>query len=360
MTAAMPHKLPRFVHHEIKRHGNPRWYFRRGHAPRIRLPDDYGTVEWFAAYDRAMGGARDRKPRYADGSFAWGLAAYYKSQAWAALSPATQRPRRNVFKHIEKDHGAILLPQWTRREIVAGRDKRADRPAASGMFIKAMRGLFQWLLDAEHIKVDPTLGVKLVETRTDGFEAWTIDDLAAYRAHWPLGTRQRVAVEVIFAGGFRRGDAVRVGRQHVRGGVIRLDTEKTGERVIVSVSDELDVALKAGPTCDFAFIVSARRQALRQRVVRQQFSRLVYGGWRHQKRPRTPQTGGNAGRRGRIHRGGTRGEVWLGGPENAFALHPVGRPREAISQRFGEDETANKESRTCRLMFPHLSMKSIS
>jgi integrase len=257
MTATMPHKLPRFVHREINRHGNPRWYFRRGHAPRIRLPDEYGTAEWFTAYDKALGGDRARKPRYADGSFAWGLAAYYKSQAWAALGPATQRQRRNVFKHIEAQHGAIMLTQWTRREIVAGRDKRADRPAASGMFIKAMRGLFQWLLDAEHIKVDPTQGVKLVETRTDGFEAWTIDDLAAYRAQWPLGTRQRVAVEVIFAGGFRRGDAVRVGRQHVRDGVIRIDTEKTGERVVVPVSDTLDAALKAGPTGDLAFIVSA-------------------------------------------------------------------------------------------------------
>lgn len=88
-------------------------------------------------------------------------------------------------------------------------------------------------------------------------EAWTIEDPAAYRAHWSLGTRQRFAVEVVFAGGFRRGDAIRVGRQHVRDGVIRLDTEKTGERVIVTVSDALDAAIKAGPVGDLAFIVSA-------------------------------------------------------------------------------------------------------
>jgi site-specific recombinase XerD len=257
MIGSMPHKLPRFIHHEINRHGIPHWYFRRGHGPRIRLPDEYGTVEWFAAYDKALGGSRERKPRYAAGSFAWGLAAYYKSQAWSALSPATQRQRRNVFKHIEAQHGGTLLAQWTRREIAAGRDKRADRPAAAGMFLKAMRGLFQWLLDAEHITSDPTQSVKMVESRTDGFESWTIEDLAAYRAHWPLGTRQRVAVEVIFAGGFRRGDAVRVGRQHVRDGVIRIDTEKTGERVIVTVSDALDAALKAGRVGDLAFIVSA-------------------------------------------------------------------------------------------------------
>jgi hypothetical protein len=48
--------------------------------------------------------------------------------------------------------------------------------------------------------------------------------------------------------GLRGGDAVRVGRPHLRDGVIRLATEKTGKRVAVAVPGALAEALAAGPT----------------------------------------------------------------------------------------------------------------
>ena len=81
--------------------------------------------------------------------------------------------------------------------------------------------------------------------------------MAAYRAHWTLGTHQRVAFEVLRETGLRRGDAVRVGRQHVRNGVIRLATEKTGEHVSIAISDVLAAALAAGPVGHMTFIVGA-------------------------------------------------------------------------------------------------------
>ena len=105
---------------------------------------------------------------------------------------------------------------------------------------------FDLALEAGHVTTNPTEGVKIVEVATEGFEPWTDDDVAAYRARWPLGTRQRVAFEVLRETGLRRGDAVRVGRQHVKNGVLRLPTEKTGERVAIAVSDILAAAIEAG------------------------------------------------------------------------------------------------------------------
>jgi integrase len=55
--------------------------------------------------------------------------------------------------------------------------------------------------------------------------------------------------------GLRRGDAVRVGRAHVRDGVIRIFTEKTGVRVSIAVSEALAAAIEAGPVGDLTFIV---------------------------------------------------------------------------------------------------------
>jgi hypothetical protein len=44
---------------------------------------------------------------------------------------------------------------------------------------------------------------------------------------------------------------------HVRDGVIRLMTEKTGQQVSIAVSDALVEAIKAGPIGDMTFIVGA-------------------------------------------------------------------------------------------------------
>ena len=56
---------------------------------------------------------------------------------------------------------------------------------------------------------------------------WTEDDVAAYEKRWPVGTRQRVWLDVLLYTGLRRGDAVRLGRQHIRDGLATLKTEKT-------------------------------------------------------------------------------------------------------------------------------------
>jgi integrase len=251
----MRRKLPPFLHHEITRHLKPVWYFRRGKGPRVRIPGEFGSVEFMRAYDDALKGARAARREHAQASFAWGLALYKQSQEWLALSPATRRQRANVFKHIEAAVGGSPLRDWKRGDIAAGRDKRSATPAAAGMFVKALRGFFRWALEAGHVKTNPTEGVKIVEVATEGFEPWTDDDVAAYRARWPLGTRQRVGFEVLRETGLRRGDAVRVGRQHVKDSVIRIGTEKTGERVAVAMSDALAEAVQAGPVGDMTFII---------------------------------------------------------------------------------------------------------
>src|ERR1700722_6962290 len=124
----MPPKLPPFLHHEISRHGRPIWYFRRGHARRIRLPGEYGSAEFLAAYDAALGGGAKGHKSPPSGSFAWGLSLYRQSQTWGALSPATRRKRDNIFARIAKTHGETTLSAWKPGDIAAGRDTRTATP----------------------------------------------------------------------------------------------------------------------------------------------------------------------------------------------------------------------------------------
>jgi integrase len=96
----------------------------------------------------------------------------------------------------------------------------------------------------------------------DGFIAWTEEHAAAYQARWPIGTRQQVWFDVLLYTGLRRGDAVRVGRQHARGGSIK--TEKGGFTVEVPVFilPVLQETLDAGPCGDLRFIVGENGRLL--------------------------------------------------------------------------------------------------
>jgi integrase len=64
--------------------------------------------------------------------------------------------------------------------------------------------------------------------------------------------------------GLRRGDAVRLGRQHVRDGVATIRTEKSQGEVEVSIPllPPLLEAVRIGPTADLAFICGASGKAM--------------------------------------------------------------------------------------------------
>jgi integrase len=88
--------------------------------------------------------------------------------------------------------------------------------------------------EAGHVAVDPTAGVKdPAERRSEGFVAWMEEDIEAYQERYPLGTKERVWLDVLLYTGLRRGDAVRLGRQHVgRDGIARQRAPGEGSRQV--------------------------------------------------------------------------------------------------------------------------------
>ena len=125
-----------------------------------------------------------------------------------------------------------------------------------------MRGLFRWAVKAKLVKADPTISVDgPIMPKTEGFPAWTEEDVSAYERRWPIGTRQRVWLDVLLFTGLRRGDAARLGRQHVRHGTATLTTEKKGTVVSLPILPILQKTLEMGPCADLAFIANASRSA---------------------------------------------------------------------------------------------------
>jgi site-specific recombinase XerD len=136
----------------------------------------------------------------------WLVALYRETTAWTNLSLATRRQRENILKHVLNTAGDQPLSRVTKASVIAGKDRRTGHQARH--FLDAMRGLFKWATDAGLVKEDPTDRVKAVKLKIKGFPPWGDEDVAAYRDRWPIGTRQRVWLEVLISTGLRRGDAV--------------------------------------------------------------------------------------------------------------------------------------------------------
>lgn len=256
------HDMPRprlpYLACERNRHGTLVWYFRRGKGARIRLRGDYGSVEFREAYEAALVGNGIKHPtRAKSGSLAWLVAQYRETSAWSSLAPATRRARDNIFSRVIASAGKEEFSAINRPSIMAAMDSRKDTPAAAKNFLKTMRGLFAWAVDAEYVRTDPTAGIKSKLPRSNGFHVWTQAEVDKFEARWPIGTRERLALCILKYTMLRRGDAAKLGRQHIKDGVISIQTEKTGSWVHIPVHAELAAAIDALPKNGLALIAKA-------------------------------------------------------------------------------------------------------
>jgi integrase len=252
----MPRPRPPYLSYEVTRHGRPVWYVRRN-GKRIRLRAEFGTPEFDMEYRAAIAGEPLKSKASNEGTLAWLIERYRETAVWSQLSAATRRQRENIFLHVIETAGTQPITKITTASIVAGRERRAATPAQARNFLDAMRGLFRWATDTRMVKADPTISVKSPSRKKGpGFRPWTEDDVAAYERCWPIGTRQRVWLHVLLYTGLRRGDAVCLGRQHVRDGIATIKTEKSGYTVTVTlpILDALAETLVAGPCGDLTFI----------------------------------------------------------------------------------------------------------
>jgi integrase len=222
----------------------------------LRAP--YGSAEFMREYREAVENPRAHGPLKGEGTFEWLWTLYKRSPAWASLRPATQRDRERLMRLSLERAGDQPLETFTRKFIVAGRDARSATPGAARNHLNTMRALFAWAVDAGHVETDPTIGVKAPKQKADGgFHTWTAEEMARFEARWPLGTRERLAYDILLWTGLRRGDAARLGPQHVQDGQIVIETEKTRHEVVMPILEPLSRSIAATPCGNDSFVVTA-------------------------------------------------------------------------------------------------------
>ncbi|MBY5736406.1 tyrosine-type recombinase/integrase [Rhizobium leguminosarum] len=254
----MPRVLPLYVTKEKSRHGKIVFYFRIGKGERIRLLGVPGSREFKVAYQAALTGQHLAQPyqqEYAR-SLRWLIRQYMGSTDWESLGVATRKQRGLFYKQIVDASGEFDCRLVRDSDIREALKRRSKTPSLANNYLKAVRSLFKWARTNKHIEVDPTLGVERLKVATsDGFPIWTIEDIHDFMERWPVGTRERLALEILIASGLRRSDIALAGRQHMRDGIFSIKTAKTKTQVTMEFSNRVLEMIEQTETGDFAFIV---------------------------------------------------------------------------------------------------------
>jgi integrase len=238
-------------------------FFRRRGYPSARLPGSIGSAEFLAAYHACLRGEHsapaiaEMKARSGPGTINAAVALYLDSNAFMQFGKSTRALRRSILKKFCELVGDKPLALLNRKYIDRLLQSMLS-PVVARTWLLALRPLLQWAMTAQMIEADPTVGIKIKLPKSDGHETWTDEQVAQFEARWPIGTRERLALALLVHTGQRRGDVLRMGRQHIRDGVLTIKQQKTGVEVDIPVHPELAAAIAACPSEHLTFLTTER------------------------------------------------------------------------------------------------------
>jgi integrase len=249
---ARKRKLDEFVSVFVDRHHKERFRFRRnGFSAYLPSPS---SKEYRAAYEEALGRAAGRIPlesRSIPMSVSDLVPRFYDSVKFKRGGDQWRKTRRQVLEAFRDEFGNDLVADFRPRhidKILANKMEKADGKGgthAAKRLREQLEALFAFAVKLEWIRSNPVEQAEEVEHRPQGFYAWTESDILRFRDHWPLGTKPRLALELMLWTGARRGDARLL--PPPKGGRIVGKAGKTGKAFNLPVAPPLAAAIEAMP-----------------------------------------------------------------------------------------------------------------
>ena len=136
----------------------------------------------------------------------------------------------------------------TRQHINAMLAQKVTTPAAANHWLRLVKALMQLAVEEGWRKDNPTIGIKRIKNRSDGFHTWDENEIAQFEARHPVGSKARLALALLLYTAQRRSDVVRMGRQHVRNGVVHVRQQKTGAMLAIPLHPALAAIIEATPS----------------------------------------------------------------------------------------------------------------
>lgn len=260
----------------LDRHGKERHRFRRAGFQGGYFHHPVGSEEYLAEYHAFMSGQEAPKvvrakviPRSIDDL----LLRYYGSNDFRGSAQMhTLHNRKAVLEAFRNGtvkggarRGAMPVASATfdkmDRVIAKAAEKKPDGtggPFAAQFLKKQLTRMFNYAVKLAWIPRNPMDFVSYSAPKTSGYHSITEDEIEQYRARHPLGTKARLAMEILLWTGKRRSDGRILGKQNYRDGMMWGRDQKTGKEWWLPIAPQLREAIDAMPPHDhLCFLVSA-------------------------------------------------------------------------------------------------------
>ena len=250
--------LPKYCYWQKDRHGKDRVRFRRGGVSIYLTGTPWGPDfmrQYAIALDRAQAPSAYGASRA--GSID-ALVSSYRELVLPTLAPTTRNIRRGILARFCADFGRDLVSNFESRHLTAIINAKLATPHAGNNLRKVLRTLFKHAVRLGWRKDNPVAETDRLKIAGSGFHTWTDCEIEQYRKNWPLGTQQRLAMELALETTSRRTDVTMIGPQHRRmtpdGDVLDLRHTKNNAEAFIPLTDELRAAIEACPTRHLTYL----------------------------------------------------------------------------------------------------------
>lgn len=241
------------------RHGKLRWRWRKKGYPTYYFSNPPDTPGFRVELEACLAGApiRAGEGRCIPRSVGDLIVRYYGSANFNRGGDADKQRRRlliesfraqfadDLVAHFRWDHIEAILAERAKKTL-NDRGRMVGGPVAALNLRKQLRRLFAYAKRLEWISENPVDDAERVPApKTGGYHSWSEEEIAAYQARHPLGTRARLALEIMLWTAQRRGDARLFGPQHIVGGKINFQASKNKADVWLPIAPQMMAAIDA-------------------------------------------------------------------------------------------------------------------
>jgi len=240
------------------RHGKLRWRYRKSGHPTYYFnhpPDTPGFKEELDACRRGLS-VKVGEGRSIPRSVSDLVGRYYQSTDFNSGGPADQQRRRLLIESFREEFGNDLVAGFGFEHIEAILNERSKKrqvgkrtvggKVAAQSLRKQLRRLFAYARRLQWVAANPVEEAGRIKApKTGGYHTWSEAEIRQYQSRHPLGTRARLALEIMLWTWQRRGDARLFGPSDLKDGKFNYRQGKTGKDLWLPAAPQLLDAIAA-------------------------------------------------------------------------------------------------------------------
>ncbi len=219
-------------------------YFQRRGWPTLKFQNEFGSPEFWQEYASILSG-KEKLERIVSRNFEALIKSYRSSPRYKKLKPRTALDYDKYLEFFRAIMADANPASMKRKDVIRMRDSNAEKPYFANYSLRVLRILMEHAVDLGWRETNPAKGVPEIKTDKVAREPWPRELLDTYRATCPIGSRERLVMELCLGTGQRIGDVLEMRWSDIQDGAFVIRQNKTNKELWVPILPELEAALSA-------------------------------------------------------------------------------------------------------------------